>query len=73
MSETVMGVWSSLVKLAGTATNMANVPSPLPQSSAPFATITQGTDGTNSFLLYHAIYVAAVHLPLCFKISFFSF
>lgn len=49
MSETVMGVWSSLVKLAGTATNVASVPSPLLQSGAPFAALTQGTDGTKSF------------------------
>lgn len=41
-----MGVWSSLVKLAGTATNVANMPSPLPHSPTPFATVTHGTDGT---------------------------
>jgi len=49
MSETVMGVWSSLVKLAGTATNAANMPSPLPQSSLLFggaaAAAAEGSDG----------------------------
>ena len=50
MSDTVMGVWSSLVKLAGTATNVANMPSPLLQGSTPFAAITQRTDGKNLIL-----------------------
>lgn len=53
MSETVMGVWSSLVKLAGTATNVASVPSPLLQSGAPFAALTQGTDGTTNLFMFN--------------------
>ena len=52
MSETVMGVWSSLVKLAGTATNVASMPSPLLQSAMPFAAITHGTDGTKPFFCF---------------------
>ena len=52
MSETVMGVWSSLVKLAGTATNVASMPSPMPQSPTPFPAVTPGTDGIKPLLLF---------------------
>ena len=60
MSETVMGVWSSLVKLAGTATNIANMPSPLLQSATPFAALIHGTDGTKPFFV---LYSNTTHLP----------
>jgi len=41
MSDTVMGVWTSLVKLAGTTTSIASIQSPTANITGPFSSSTQ--------------------------------
>jgi len=52
MSDTVMGVWTSLVKLAGTTTSVASMPSPVANVTGPFSISTQqGADGNKQTII----------------------